>query len=116
MTYDEAGVLLAKSQNDIATELATRMTAYAYSTEDGSDVEVVKADWNLVQSPGVHEVTFYTEKGTKTIAHATVGPAPAGSTSKTGDDMGLFAGILALIMAGTAGTGAFAWKRRTKGE
>lgn len=96
-TFEEAGELLAKSNDDIATQLAQDAQVSAISTEDFSAVDVTKAEWNIQQAEGVYDVTFSTEKGTDITVIAAVGQNPADLLARTGDNNMMFIYIVAGI-------------------
>lgn len=101
-TFEEAKELLGKSNDDIATKLKDDAVAKAYSTVDGSDVDVVKATWNIQTKGGVYDVTFSTEKGTSVTVKANVGEEPIdlnalAALSRTGDSNFPLIAIISLV-------------------
>lgn len=117
-TYAEAEELLAKSNDDIATQLAQDANAHATSTVDGSDVEVTGAEWNIQAAEGVYDVTFSTEKGTSVSVKAAVGekpldPSALAALSKTGDNTwNIVAMLVFLVVLSVVGVEIYRRKSR----
>lgn len=116
-TFEEAEELLAKANDEIATQLANDANAHATSTVDGSNVDVVNAEWNIQAAEGVYDVTFSTEKGTSVTVKAAVGekpldPSALAALSKTGDNFWKYALLAILIVLISSGVVYALRKRR----
>lgn len=126
-TLDEAKDLLAKSNDEIASQLAKDSSVYAISTLDGSAVDVVEATWNIEAKAGTYDVTFATAKGTSVTIKAAVageGENPlspeelaklsASKISNTGDNIGVYVTVALLIVL--ISTGAVIISRRKRAQ
>ena len=84
LTFEEAGELLSKSNDEIATELAVKANAYAFNTDTGKDISLKSAEWNLENKEGTYTATFHTDNDATITTQVSVGQQ-ATSPIKTGD-------------------------------